>query len=125
KKEIRMSDRAEADGAIAFRNVLFSSGSAELLPVSSDELDRLAELLTKASDLSVEIVGHTDNIGGEVSNQQLSQQRAAAVKDYLIANGIAEARISTRGIGKAKPIDTNDTEEGRARNRRTTFKLID
>jgi outer membrane protein OmpA-like peptidoglycan-associated protein/Tol biopolymer transport system component len=125
KEEIRVSDRAEADGAIAFRNVLFSSGSAELLPVSSDELDRLAELLTKVSGLSVEIVGHTDNVGGEAANQQLSQQRATAVKEYLIASGIAEARISTRGAGKANPIDTNDTEEGRARNRRTTFKLME
>lgn len=125
KEEIRVSDRAEADGAIAFRNVLFSSGSAELLPVSSDELDRLAELLTKAPDLSVEIVGHTDNVGTKTANQQLSQQRAAAVKDYLVANGIAEARISTQGVGEARPIATNATEEGRARNRRTTFKLVD
>lgn len=125
KEEVRVSDRAEADGAIAFRNVLFSSGSAELLPVSSDELDRLAELLTRASGLNVEIVGHTDNVGGETANQQLSQQRATAVKEYLVVSGIAEERISTRGAGKAKPIDTNDTEEGRARNRRTTFKLIE
>jgi outer membrane protein OmpA-like peptidoglycan-associated protein/tetratricopeptide (TPR) repeat protein len=123
KKEVVESERAEADGAIAFRNVLFASGSAELLPVSGDELDRLAELLTKATGYSVEIVGHTDNVGEDADNLKLSQERAEAVKVYLVAQGIAPARITTRGDGEANPIDTNDTEEGRARNRRTTFKL--
>lgn len=123
KDEPVVSDRAEADGAIAFRNVLFTSGSAELLPVSGDELDRLAELLSKAPGYSVEIVGHTDNIGEDDDNLQLSRQRAEAVRDYLVAAGISPARISTRGDGETKPIDTNDTEAGRARNRRTTFRL--
>lgn len=123
KEETVVSDRAEADGAIAFRNVLFTSGSAELLPVSGDELDRLAELLTKASSYAVEIVGHTDDVGEDETNLQLSRERAKSVKEYLVERGIASARITTRGDGEANPIDTNDTEEGRARNRRTTFKL--
>lgn len=118
-----VSDRAEADGAIAFRNVLFASGNAELLPVSGDELDRLAELLTKAPGYSVEIVGHTDDVGEEDDNLLLSQQRAKSVRDYLITAGIAPERITTRGDGEANPVDTNATEAGKARNRRTTFKL--
>ncbi|TXF89393.1 OmpA family protein [Neolewinella aurantiaca] len=124
KDAVPVSDRAEPDGAIAFRNVLFSSGSAKLLAVSGDELDRLAALLKEAPDFTVEIVGHTDDVGDETTNLRLSQERAAAVKDYLIEQGVEEARISTRGEGEAKPVAGNETEEGRARNRRTTFKLV-
>jgi outer membrane protein OmpA-like peptidoglycan-associated protein/tetratricopeptide (TPR) repeat protein len=120
---VATSKRAEADGAIAFRNVLFESGSAELLAVSGDELDRLAELLTKAPRFRVEIVGHTDNVGTTQSNLELSQRRAAAVKTYLISRGVTDTRITARGDGEQNPVDTNDTEEGRARNRRTTFRL--
>jgi outer membrane protein OmpA-like peptidoglycan-associated protein len=113
----------EVDGAIAFRNVLFSSGSAELLPVSSDELDRLAELLTKADNFNVAIAGHTDDVGGEAANQELSEVRASAVKTYLVEKGIAASRITTAGYGESRPVTENTSEEGRARNRRTTFKL--
>jgi len=118
------SDREEADGAIAFRNVLFTSGSAELLPVSGDELDRLAELLQKAPTFRVEIVGHTDNVGKNADNLELSRERAASVKSYLENQGISADRIITRGDGESRPVATNDTEAGRAANRRTTFKLI-
>ena len=115
----------EADGSTAFRNVLFATGSAELLPVSGDELDRLAELLRKAPGYHVEISGHTDDVGGDVNNLALSRQRAASVKSYLVAQGVAADRVSTQGFGEARPVAPNDTEEGRARNRRTTFKLLD
>lgn len=121
--EVVSSDRAEADGAIAFRNVLFTSGSAELLPVSTDELDRLAALLTDAPYFNVEIVGHTDDVGEEADNLELSRRRANAVKEYLTKQGVAAARIATRGAGESSPIDDNTTEAGRARNRRTTFRL--
>lgn len=113
----------EADGSTAFKNVLFESGSTTLLPVSFDELDRLAELLTKVDALRVEIGGHTDDVGGDATNLQLSEGRAASVKSYLIEQGIDENRITTTGYGESKPVAPNDTEEGRAKNRRTTFKL--
>lgn len=115
----------EEDGSTAFKNVLFESGSATLLPVSFDELDRLVELLTKVPELSVDIAGHTDDVGGDAANLKLSENRAASVKTYLIEQGIAENRISTTGYGKSKPVASNDTEEGRAKNRRTTFKLLE
>ena len=118
------TERAEADGAIAFRNVLFASGSAELLPVSADELDRLTELLTAVPDLSVEIVGHTDDVGEAEDNLRLSQRRAASVKDYLVGQGVAADRIMTRGEGESQPVADNGTAAGRAQNRRTTFRLI-
>lgn len=117
------SDRAEADGAIAFRNVLFESGSAELLAVSGDELDRLAELLAQAPRFRVEIVGHTDDVGTAQANLELSLRRAAAVKTYLVGQGVGESRIVVRGEGEQQPIAPNNTEEGRRRNRRTTFRL--
>jgi outer membrane protein OmpA-like peptidoglycan-associated protein len=121
--ETVMQESTEEDGAIAFRNVLFATGSANLLPVSADELDRLATLLNQAPDYDVEIAGHTDNVGTEEDNLLLSQQRAASVKAYLVDQGIGENRINTLGYGETRPVDDNATEEGRAKNRRTTFRL--
>ncbi|MEM9258259.1 MAG: OmpA family protein [Bacteroidota bacterium] len=113
----------EEDGATAFQNVLFATGSATLLPVSSDELDRLASLLLKAPDYQVAINGHTDDVGNDDDNQELSEQRAESVKTYLIDQGVVASRITTKGFGESRPVASNDTEEGRAKNRRTTFKL--
>lgn len=115
---------AEADGAIAFRNVLFATGSAELLPVSTDELDRLAATLQQRPDYRVEIVGHTDNVGQPADNQRLSEARAQSVADYLTEQGIAADRVTARGAGETRPVAPNNTAEGRARNRRTTFRLL-
>jgi outer membrane protein OmpA-like peptidoglycan-associated protein/tetratricopeptide (TPR) repeat protein len=115
---------AEEDGAVALKNVLFATGSAELLPVSEDELDRLFSLLDQQPALSVEIAGHTDNVGEESDNSSLSLQRAEAVKAYLVAKGIASERLITKGYGEQKPIASNETEEGRSKNRRTTFRLL-
>ena len=113
----------EKDGATAFENVLFATGSAELLRVSITELRRLSAILKGRPDLSVTIAGHTDNVGGEAANQDLSQRRAESVKAFLVSEGITAARISTVGYGEARPVADNDTATGRARNRRTTFKL--
>lgn len=115
---------AEEDGAIPLKNVLFATGSAELLAVSHDELDRLATLLTEREDLRVEIAGHTDNVGDEEDNLRLSKQRARAVKAYLESQGIDSSRLLTKGYGEQKPVAANDTEEGREKNRRTTFRLL-
>ncbi|MTB53375.1 OmpA family protein [Lewinella sp. W8] len=122
--EIPLDATAEDDGAIPLKNVLFATGSADLLPVSGDELDRLYALLNNRQDLMVEIAGHTDNVGEEDDNLQLSLLRAEAVKAYLEAKGIAEDRLITKGYGEQKPVATNDTEAGRSKNRRTTFRLL-
>lgn len=113
----------EADGSTTFRNVLFETGSAKLLPVSGQELDRLIDVLQYDPHLQILIAGHTDDIGDEADNQQLSQDRAVAVGQYLAARGIPGDRITTKGYGESKPVADNDTDEGRAQNRRTTFKL--
>ncbi|MEM7572970.1 MAG: OmpA family protein [Bacteroidota bacterium] len=109
---------------IILKNVLFATNSADLLPVSSDELNRLAEMLTRQADLRIEIRGHTDDVGSEVANQSLSEARAKAVFDFLLTSGIAPDRLTYNGYGETQPIATNETEEGRAQNRRTTFRIL-
>ena len=74
--------------------------------------------------MRIEIRGHTDAKGSDSYNQRLSENRAKAVADYLLSKGINEKRIQSKGYGKSLPIDTNDTEEGRANNRRVEFKIV-
>ena len=109
---------------IVLRNVFFNTGSYELLEASGAELDRVVKLLTENPNLRVEIGGHTDDVGTVASNQILSEHRAKAVVNYLVLNGIAANRLQSKGYGLSQPIDTNDTETGRARNRRTEIKVI-
>lgn len=106
---------------IALRNVFFETGSAALRPESSAELDRLASLLTDVPALKIQINGHTDNVGDDASNQRLSEARAKAVYDYLLAKNIPGERLKFKGFGESQPMETNDTPEGRGRNRRTEF----
>ncbi len=110
---------------IILKNVFFESGSAELKAVSLSELDRLKELLVENPNLNIQINGHTDSIGSESDNLQLSENRAEAVKNYLVEQGIHPSRLQHKGFGESQPIDTNETETGRKNNRRTTFVLID
>ena len=73
--------------------------------------------------MNIQINGHTDNVGSDADNLKLSDDRAKAVQDYLIKNGIAVNRLRYKGYGESQPIDTNDTEDGRRNNRRTEFVL--
>lgn len=108
---------------VVLRNVFFPSGSAELLPVSAAELDQLVSLLQEHPHLRIQINGHTDDVGDEVSNQLLSERRAKAVYEYLLQKGISAERLRYRGFGESRPIQPNDTPEGRAQNRRTEFEV--
>ena len=108
---------------IVLRNVLFATGSAELLPVSEPELDRLVSLLEEFGNLRIKINGHTDDVGDEASNLELSEARAKAVLDYLVAKGIAVDRLRYEGFGETRPIADNNNEEGRSFNRRTEFEV--
>ena len=74
--------------------------------------------------MHIEIRGHTDGKGADSYNQRLSENRAKSVTDYLISKGISEKRLQYKGYGKSMPIDSNDTEEGRANNRRVDFRII-
>ncbi|HNM25698.1 MAG TPA: OmpA family protein, partial [Saprospiraceae bacterium] len=101
--------------------VFFETGSAALRPESATELDRLAALLTENPGLRIQINGHTDQVGDDRSNQVLSENRAKSVYNYLTGKGIAPDRLRFKGYGETRPVAPNDTEEGRAQNRRTEF----
>jgi len=92
--------------------------------VSKAELNQLYKHLRENSNLKIEIYGHTDNVGLATRNHELSEQRAKAVEDYLILQGLSATKIKSFGFGSTQPISNNETEEGRLQNRRVTFKLI-
>ncbi len=110
---------------VVMKNVFFDTDRYDLLETSKVELNKLADLLTKNPTLKVELGGHTDNVGKDDYNLTLSENRAKAVMTYLVQNGIAPERLSYKGYGKTQPVDTNDTEAGRANNRRTEFKVVE
>ncbi len=99
-------------------DTMFSSGSAQLFPGGRDKLRQFASVLNRYPRTVVQVVGHTDSRGSEESNLDLSRRRAQAVADELVAAGVARQRLSTRGLGEASPVNSNDTPEGRAQNRR-------
>ncbi|MDR1678534.1 MAG: OmpA family protein [Prevotellaceae bacterium] len=105
-------------------NVYFDTNKTTLKPASFVALDNLVELLKYKSSINMEIAGHTDNVGSAESNMRLSQGRADVVKAYLVKKGIKEERLTAKGYGLSMPIDTNDTPEGRANNRRTEAHIL-
>ncbi len=109
---------------LPLKYIMYETGSAKLASISRYELDNLVEAMKTQGSLQVEIGGHTDNTGDAASNLQLSQQRAQSVADYLTSKGIAASRLRTKGYGDTQPIDTNDTEDGKAKNRRTELRII-
>jgi OOP family OmpA-OmpF porin len=109
------------DGKIVTHGILFDTGLDKLKPESLPTLKMILALLTENPQLRFSIEGHTDNQGSPGINQPLSDRRAAAVKDWLTVKGIDPARMKTRGLGDGKPIDGNQTAEGRANNRRVEF----
>lgn len=111
------------DETLGNRIVEFESGSANLTPLGLGILDDMAGVLRRIGDKPVLITGHTDNVGNPTANLALSNERAEAVKQYLIGRNIDAARLSTTGKGDADPIASNDNEEGRTRNRRIEFTL--
>lgn len=116
--------KVEIGSKIILKNIFFEFNEAKLKPESIPELERLIKLLNEVPTLKIEISGHTDNVGSELYNQELSERRAKAVVDYLMAKGVDEGRLTFKGYGLTQPIAGNDTEEGRAMNRRTEFKVI-
>jgi outer membrane protein OmpA-like peptidoglycan-associated protein len=111
------------DIEVVLNNVFFEVDKFELQQNSLAELDKLVYLMKKFPFMKIEIGGHTDNTGDKVKNKTLSQNRAKSVKDYLISKGVDASRLSAIGYGDAKPIADNKTEQGRAQNRRTVFKV--
>ncbi len=109
---------------VRLKNIYFDFDKTTLKSESFVELDKVVDFLTTNSHVSIEISGHTDAKGSDVYNQNLSQGRSQSVVDYLISKGIDSSRLQAHGYGESKPIDTNDTEEGRANNRRVEFTVV-
>ena len=105
-------------------NVHFDTGKSTLRPESFTELDELAEYLKLKKNLSVEIAGHTDDVGDDAANLKLSQARAESVVKYLIEKGISKDRLTAKGYGETQPTSDNSTEEGKQLNRRTEVRII-
>ena len=103
--------------------ILFPFNSTEILPAGRANLQELANSLQKYATSDVLIVGHTDSVGTEAYNRDLSQHRADAASSYLQSRGVSSARIRTSGRGETEPVQSNDTEEGRQRNRRVEVAI--
>ena len=122
--------KVDEDGCVvaqktALKGVTFEPNSATLTGQGRDTLDGVAATLKGQDDLEVEIGGHTDAMGSDDYNQRLSQQRAEAVRAYLVGKGIDAERLEAAGYGEKEPVASNDTDEGRRANRRVEFRITD
>ncbi len=108
--------------SLVLEGVNFITDSAELTSESRSILDKVAESLQEWREVDVEVGGHTDSEAGSSYNEELSQHRAESVRDYLVSKGVASSRLSAKGYGETRPIATNKTPEGRAKNRRVELR---
>lgn len=122
-KTIEDTNKYEVGKVIVLKNIFFDFDKSVLLPQSYVELLNLLTLLNKYPNMKIELSGHTDNKGKDRYNLELSDNRAKAVYDYLIKEGIDKKRLKYKGYGSERPIATNKTENGRAQNRRVEFKI--
>ncbi|HNY01728.1 MAG TPA: OmpA family protein [Bacteroidales bacterium] len=113
----------EVNQSYRINDIYFGFNSFELSATSRTILDQLIEFLDENRNISIQIQGHTDNIGNDADNLKLSEDRAHSVYDYLVEQGIAARRLTYKGFGKSMPVADNQTEEGRAKNRRTVFVI--
>lgn len=109
---------------VKLNNIAFEFGKAALRPESFLELDRIALTLVQNKTLTIELGGHTDNVGSDAANLKLSQDRADAVREHLIGKGIEPDRVGSKGYGESRPIASNTTPEGQATNRRVEFTIL-
>jgi OmpA-OmpF porin, OOP family len=125
KNSLRVAagDQNLLDQTLGNRIIEFESGRSILTPQGISILDEMAAALTKVDNKQVVIIGHTDNEGSRQSNLYLSKLRAEAVKNYLVGKGISTYALNTQGMGPDKPVASNDTPDGKARNRRIEFRV--
>jgi outer membrane protein OmpA-like peptidoglycan-associated protein/Tol biopolymer transport system component len=117
--------KIEIGNTIVLRNIFFDFDKATIRPESANELERLIKLLNDNPTIKIELGSHTDSKGSDDYNMKLSDSRSKSVVSYLIDHGIPATRLVAKGYGETKPIDTNDTDEGRQNNRRTEFKILE
>ena len=108
---------------VRLNNLFFNSGKSDLLPSSIPELKRVAKIIQQ-ENLKVEISGHTDNVGDTKMNQKLSEDRANSVKTFLISEGVPKNLLTTIGLGESKPVESNNTKHGKAKNRRVELRFV-
>jgi len=114
----------EANATIVLKNIFFDVNQFVIKPESYSELDKIVGLLKENPTLTIQIHGHTDNVGKAADNLKLSNDRADAVVKYLVSKGIVAARLSSKGFGATVPVAANNNEAGKAQNRRTELKVI-
>ncbi|MCD6366049.1 MAG: OmpA family protein [Bacteroidales bacterium] len=114
----------EVGSVVRLNNIFFEFAKATLKSESFPELDRTVTFLEENKTLELEIAGHTDNVGSDATNQKLSQARAQSVVNYLTSHGVPTSRLIAKGYGESRPVAFNNTEEGRAMNRRVEFKVL-
>lgn len=112
-----------AEQSLVLENVYFKSNTSVLESSSFPSLDTLVARLKMENNLFIQVIGHTDNIGKEAYNDQLSQKRAEAIGNYLVLKGISKERVECIGLGSRERIDKSGTEDGNAKNRRVEIKL--
>lgn len=108
---------------ITLSDVLFVFNQSELTPTAKSQLDALMSKFEDADVVSIKVVGHTDSVGSDAYNQALSERRASSVAEYLLSQGVAPNKITSEGKGESQPIADNETEEGRAKNRRVELHI--
>ena len=113
-----------AEKTLSLSNIGYETGAATLTANSKYELDNLVTAMNAYPSMSIEVAGHTDNVGDAAANTALSAARAKSVVQYLVDRGIAVGRLKQRGYGDSKPLAPNDTPENRAKNRRTEFTIL-
>jgi outer membrane protein OmpA-like peptidoglycan-associated protein len=119
-----LQTRDTARGLIVnMSDVLFDTAKFSLRPEAREKLAKVAGIISGHPGLRLDVEGHTDNVGGDDYNQQLSEQRGSAVCDYLTEQGIQQGSVTTKGFGKSQPIATNDTAAGRQQNRRVELVI--
>lgn len=121
---VNQAEQKIIDEALKNRIIEFESGSAILAESGIQILDEMAVALNKVAGKKVKVIGHTDSSGNPAKNLTLSQERAAAVKNYLIGKNIPTDRLSVEGLGSNKPVADNTTAEGRKKNRRIEFEVL-
>jgi outer membrane protein OmpA-like peptidoglycan-associated protein len=121
---VPLYDRLLNDGRFVTNDIHFEYGQATLKSESMNIIQQVAEMLKEHPEVALKIEGHTDSDGSDSYNLELSQKRAQAVKEALIKQGVDGQKLTAEGFGESKPVSTNDTDEGRASNRRVEFVLV-
>jgi len=128
RKRINIDDNStdlKAGEIMVTNNILFDFGKSELLEESYVELEKIVRMMRANPNMKIELSAYTDAIGSEIRNQEVSEDRAASAKQYLMSKNIEGNRIIAKGFGKKNPIASNKTEEGRQKNRRVEFKIME